>query len=94
MKQNSFIYLRGLKHAAFTVFCVENGQKTYYDPQFNAIVPYSSGQQVKRSILEKLNDVLGVQPSPTEFYFDVEKKERSKKVRSFHLATLTTLTNF
>ena len=51
MKQNSFIYLRGLKHAAFTVFCVENGQKTYYDPQFNARVPYSSGQQVKRSIL-------------------------------------------
>lgn len=79
MKQNSFIYLRGLKHAAFTVFCVENGQKTYYDPQFNARVPYSSGQQVKRSILEKLNDVLGVQPSPTEFYFDVEKKGALKE---------------
>ena len=64
MKQNSFIYLRGLKHAAFTVFCVENGQKFYYDPQFNVRVPFSSGQQVKRSFLEKLNDVLGVQPSP------------------------------
>lgn len=23
MKENSFIYLRGFKHAAFTVFCVE-----------------------------------------------------------------------
>lgn len=53
MKQNSFIYLRGLKHAAFTVFCVENGQKFYYDPQFNVRVPFSSGQQVKRSVLEK-----------------------------------------
>lgn len=74
MKQNSFIYLRGLKHAAFTVFCVENGQKFYYDPQFNVRVPFSSGQQVKRSVLEKLNDILGVQPSPTEFYFDVDKK--------------------
>lgn len=79
MKQNSFIYLRGLKHAAFTVFCVENGQKFYYDPQFNVRVPFSSGQQVKRSVLEKLNDILGVQPSPTEFYFDVDKKGAIKE---------------
>ena len=79
MKQNSFIYLRGLKHAAFTVFCVENGQKFYYDPQFNVKVPFSSGQQVKRSVLEKLNDILGAQPSPTEFYFDVDKKGALKE---------------
>lgn len=79
MKQNSFIYLRGLKHAAFTVFCVENGQKFYYDPQFNVRVPFSSGQQVKHSVLEKLNDILGVQPSPTEFYFDVDKKGALKE---------------
>lgn len=79
MKQNSFIYLRGLKHAAFTVFCVENGQKFYYDPQFNVRVPFSSGQQVKRSVLEKLNDILGVPPSPTEFYFDVDKKGALKE---------------
>ena len=79
MKQNSFIYLRGLKHAAFTVFCVENGQKFYYDPQFNVRVPFSSGQQDKRSVLEKLNDILGVQPSPTEFYFDVDKKGALKE---------------
>ena len=79
MKQNSFIYLRGLKHAAFTVFCVENGQKFYYDPQFNVRVPFSSGQQVKRSVLAKLNDILGVQPSPTEFYFDVDKKGALKE---------------
>ena len=79
MKQNSFIYLRGLKHAAFTVFCVENGQKFYYDPQFNVRVPFSSGQQVKRSVLEKLNDILGVQPSSTEFYFDVDKKGALKE---------------
>lgn len=79
MKQNSFIYLRGLKHAAFTVFCVENGQKFYYDHQFNVRVPFSSGQQVKRSVLEKLNDILGVQPSPTEFYFDVDKKGALKE---------------
>lgn len=79
MNKNSFIYLRGCKHAAFTVFCVEDGQKSYYDPQFNVRVPYSSGQQVKRSIMGKLNEVLNVEPSPTEFYFDVDKKGSLKE---------------
>lgn len=79
MNKNSFIYLRGCKHAAFTVFCVEDGQKFYYDPQFNVKVPYSSGQQVKRSIMGKLNEVLNVEPSPTEFYFDVDKKGALKE---------------
>ncbi len=79
MKENSFIYLRGLKHAAFTVFCVEDGQKSYYDPQFNVRAPYSSGQQIKRSIMDRLNDVLGVQPSPTEFFFDIDKKGALKE---------------
>lgn len=79
MNKNSFIYLRGCKHAAFTVFCVEDGQKSYYDPQFNVRVPYSSGQQVKRSIMGKLNEVLNVEPSPTESYFDVDKKGALKE---------------
>lgn len=79
MNKNSFIYLRGCKHAAFTVFCVEDGQKSYYDPLFNVKVPYSSGQQVKRSIMGKLNEVLNVEPSPTEFYFDVDKKGALKE---------------
>lgn len=79
MNKNSFIYLRGCKHAAFTVFCVEAVQKSYYDPQFNVKVPYSSGQQVKRSIMGKLNEVLNVEPSPTEFYFDVDKKGALKE---------------
>ena len=79
MKKNPIIYVRGLKHAAFTVFCVENGQKAYYDPQFRVKVPYSSGQQVKRSIIEKLNEVLNVEPSPTTFCFDVDKKGALKE---------------
>lgn len=79
MNNNPFIYLRGCKHAAFTVFCVEDGQKSYYDPQFNVRVPFSSGQQVKRSIMDKLNEVLNVKPSPTEFYFDVDKKGALKE---------------
>ena len=34
---------------------------------------------MKRSVLEKVTDVLGVQPSPTEFYFDVDKKGALKE---------------
>lgn len=77
--KNPFIYMRGLKHAVATVFCVENGQKTYYDPQFRVRAPFSSGQQVKRSMIEKLNEVLNVEPSPTTFYFDVDKKGALKE---------------
>lgn len=74
MSTSNFIYLRGLKHAENTVFCVENGQKSYYDPQFGFQVPYSSGQQVKRSILSTLTDELGIEPAPTTFVFNVKEK--------------------
>lgn len=74
MNKSNFIYLRGLKHAENAVFCVENGQKSYYDPQFGFQVPFSSGQQVKRSILSALVDELGVEPAPTTFVFDVKDK--------------------
>lgn len=73
MNTSNFIYLRGLKHAENTVFCVEIGQKSYYDPQFGFQVPYSSGQQVKRSILSTLTEELGVNPAPTTFVFDVKE---------------------
>ena len=62
-----YIYLRALKHADYTVFCVQDGQKTYWDPLFNCIVPFSSGQQVKRSVLTSLMDDLQLVPSPTTF---------------------------
>lgn len=78
MNSNSFIYLRGLKHAENAVFCVENGQKSYYDPQFGIQVPYSSGQQVKRSILSVLIEQLGVEPAPTTFVFDIKDKALSE----------------
>lgn len=76
MSQNNFIFLRGLKHAENTVFCVEDGQKSYYDPQFNCYVPFSSGQQVKRSILTTLTDTLGITPAPTTFVFDLSKDKK------------------
>ena len=77
---NSFIYLRALKHAEHTVFCVQDGQKTYFDPQLNRVVAYSSGQQVKRSILETLTDELGVQMAPVTFNYNINaKKELENK---------------
>ncbi|MEO1261170.1 MAG: CRISPR-associated protein Cas7 [Bacteroidota bacterium] len=77
------IYIRTLKRAEHTVFCVTDGQKTYFDPQFRRPIPYSSGQQVKRSILESLNGILGTQGSPTTFLFDVNKKGELKEGEVF-----------
>ena len=77
---NAYIYLRALKHAEHTVFCVQDGQKTYFDPQFNRVVAYSSGQQVKRSILDSLTSNLNVQMAPITFNYNVTaKKELENK---------------
>jgi len=77
---NPYIYLRALKHAEHTVFCVQDGQKTYYDPQFNRVVAYSSGQQVKRSILDALTSGLNVQMAPITFNYNITaKKELENK---------------
>lgn len=70
----STIYIRTLKIAEHTVFGVEDGQKRYYDPQFNKYVPYSSGQQVKRSLIDRLTSVINEVPAPTTFVFDVNSK--------------------
>lgn len=75
----STIYIRTLKHAEHTVFCVADGQKTYYDPQFNRRIPYSSGQQVKYSLIDSLSKALNEVPSPTTFLFDVNKKGEMKE---------------
>lgn len=68
------IYVRTLKHAEHTVFCVADGQKRYTDPQFGKTVPYSSGQQIKRSIMDTLNAELNTAGSPTTFFFDLNQK--------------------
>jgi len=73
------IYVRTLKHAEHTVFCVENGQKRYFDPQFRRYVPYSSGQQIKRSLVDKLSSVLNEVPAPTTFIFDKDSKDVLKE---------------
>ena len=73
------IYIRTLKRAEHTVFCVSDGQKTYYDAQFGRYVPFSSGQQVKRSIIDSICEELNETPSPTTFLFDVTKQKELKE---------------
>jgi len=73
------IYIRTLKRAEHTVFNVSDGQKYYYDNQFNRRIPFSSGQQVKRSLIDSLCDAINQTPSPTTFLFDVNKQKELKE---------------
>ncbi len=69
------IYLRGLRQADHTVFCVADGQKFYYDPQFGQRMPFSSGQQVKRSIMDVLAEALGEPRAPITFNYEITAKK-------------------
>ncbi|WP_209329341.1 CRISPR-associated protein Cas7 [Lunatimonas salinarum] len=73
------IYIRTLKRAEHTVFNVANGQKYYYDVQFNKRIPFSSGQQVKRSLIDSLCEAIEQTPSPTTFLFEVDKQKKLKE---------------
>lgn len=73
------IYIRTLKRAEHTVFNVANGQKYYYDVQFNKRIPFSSGQQVKRSLIDALCEAINQTPSPTTFFFEVDKQKKLKE---------------
>lgn len=61
------LFVRGLRQVEHTVFSVQDGQKTYYAPQFNRKVAYSSGQQVKRSILDAVSGALNERRAPVTF---------------------------
>lgn len=70
-----YLYVRGLRQADHTVFCVADGQKTYWDPQFSRSVAFSSGQQVKRSILDAFTAALGEPRAPITFNYEVAKNK-------------------
>lgn len=64
----SALYVRGLRQVSHTVFSVgADNQKTYYDPQFGREVAYSSGQQVKRSMLDAVSEKLDERRAPITF---------------------------
>lgn len=73
-----YIYLRALRHAEHTVFGVQNGQKFYTDPQFGRRLAYSSGQQVKRSIIEALSEQLNVPFAAITFNWEIDKKGKAE----------------
>jgi len=72
--QTSYLYLRGLRQVDHTVFCVSDGQKTYRDPMTKRLMPYSSGQQVKRSVLDEMTSVLDETRAPVTFNFTMSQK--------------------
>jgi hypothetical protein len=80
MNNSPFIYLRGLRHAEHTVFGVNDGQKFYYDPQFGRKMAYSSGQQVKRSIMEALDMPFAA----ITFNWEIDKKENKASQKEPH----------
>jgi len=80
MGNSSFIYLRGLRHAEHTVFAVNDGQKFYVDPQFGKRMAYSSGQQVKRSIIEALD----LPFAAMTFNWEIDKKENKASQKEPH----------
>lgn len=71
--QNPYVYVRALRHAEHAVFCVQEGQKTFWSTQFDRKLPYSSGQQVKRSVLESICASLGTELAPTTFNYEIKK---------------------
>jgi hypothetical protein len=80
MENNPFIYLRGLRHAEHTVFAVNDGQKYFIDPQFGRKMAYSSGQQVKRSVIEALN----LPFAAMTFNWEIDKKENKASQKEPH----------
>lgn len=74
------IYVRTLKRVEHTVFCVEKGQKMYKDIQFGKWLPYSSGQQIKRSLIESMGRFLNIELSPITFYSKVKENKTTKKL--------------
>lgn len=83
---NNYLFIRGLRRADHTVFAVAEGQKTYREPQFGRDLPYSSGQQVKRSILDALVQHMGISRAPVEFQYKLDKKDLSKASPSEDIA--------
>lgn len=80
MKKSNFIYLRGLRHTEHTVFGVNDGQKYFVDPQFGKRMAYSSGQQVKRSVIEALDMPFAA----ITFNWEIDKKENKAGQKEPH----------
>lgn len=88
MVQKPFLYLRALRNVDFTVFAVADGQKKYWDALYQKNVPFASGQQVKRSLLEAMMAEMGQGMAPVEFRFKIDKTDKKKAKEDIALQTL------
>ncbi|ANQ52933.2 CRISPR-associated protein Cas7 (plasmid) [Flammeovirga sp. MY04] len=81
------LYISIAKKVDHTIFNVADGQKTYWDPTFNKRLPYSSGQQVKRCIIEEIANSGNFQLAPTTFESVVSKKKGKTEVSEGAVST-------
>jgi hypothetical protein len=82
---NHIIHLTQLRNVEHTVFCVQEGQKKRYDPVWQRYVAFSSGQQVKKCIVDHAMEVLGIEDAPVTFH---EKINGMGKLENAHIQTL------
>lgn len=80
-----FIYLRALRRVEHSVFSVANGQKFYRDPQFGNKIAYSSGQQVKRSMMDTLTTLLNVPYAAITFNWTINKDDKPEQGEAWSL---------
>lgn len=84
------VHIRILRHVTHGIFCVgDKGQKLYWDPtggEGGRNLPFSSGPQVKHSIVNLILDVLNEEGSPTTFMHVPETGDKMKQDTSFTAA--------
>ncbi len=84
-----YIYLRALRHIDYSVFSVADGQKNYYDPVIGQRVAFSSGQQVKRSIIDSILHEMNEQIAPVIFNYELKDKKTIKEKEALSIADPT-----
>lgn len=80
-----FIYLRGLRIAEHTVFSVADGQKFYRDPIHGTKSAYSSGQQVKRSLMDAFAANHNTPFAPITFNWTITKDNKAEQGEAWSL---------
>lgn len=81
-----YIYLRALRHVDYAVFSVSDGQKNYYDPVIGQKVAFSSGQQVKRSIIDEALSEMNEQIAQVVFNYLLQDKKTIKEKEALSIA--------
>lgn len=80
-----FLYVRALRYCEHTVFSVADGQKFYRDPLFGNKSAYSSGQQVKRSVLDAMTSRLNIPFAPVTFNWTINKENKAEQGEAWSL---------